>query len=56
VEDDNMNVICFGARVIGYALARDLMQTFLGVCFKGYERFQRRLDKVVALEREEMPR
>ena len=56
VEDDNMNVICLGARVIGYALARDLTQTFLDACFKGYERFQRRLDKVAVLEREEKPR
>ena len=56
VEDDNMNVICLGARVIGYALARDLTQTFLDACFKGSERFQRRLDKVAALEIEEKPR
>ena len=53
VEDDNMNVICLGARVIAHALAWDLTQTFLGACFKGYERFQRRLDKVAALEGEE---
>jgi ribose 5-phosphate isomerase B len=56
VEDDNMNVICLGARVIAHALAWDLTQTFLDACFKGCERFQRRLDKVAALEREETPR
>lgn len=55
VEDDDMNVICLGARVIGYSLAWDLVQTFLKARFKGTERFQRRLEKVAALEREEKP-
>ena len=53
VEDDDMNVICLGARVIGYALASDLIQAFLKARFKGSERFQRRLKKVTALEIEE---
>lgn len=53
VEDDDMNVICLGARVIGYALASDLIQTFFKARFKGSERFQRRLKKVTALEIEE---
>jgi ribose 5-phosphate isomerase B len=53
VEDDDMNVICLGARVVGYALASDLIQTFLKARFKGSERFQRRLKKVAALEIEE---
>ncbi len=56
VEDDDMNVICLGARVIGCALAWDLIQTFLNACFKGSERFQRRLEKVAALEKKENPR
>jgi len=50
VEDDEMNVICFGAGVIGYALAWDLTESFLGAAFKGEERHQRRLGKVAALE------
>jgi ribose 5-phosphate isomerase B len=56
VEDDDMNVICLGARVIGRALAWDLIQTFLNACFKGAERFRRRLEKVAALEKKETPR
>ena len=56
VEDDDMNVICLGARVIGRALAWDLIQTFLNACFKGSERFRRRLEKVAALEKKETPR
>ena len=50
VEDDDMNVICFGAGVIGYALAWDLTEAFLGAAFKGEERHQRRLGKVAVLE------
>ena len=56
VEDDDMNVICLGARVIGRALAWDLIQTFLNACFKGSERFRRRLEKVAVLEKKETPR
>ena len=52
VEDDDMNVMCLGGRVTGHALAWDLVQTFLNAHFKGSERFQRRLAKVAALERE----
>lgn len=50
VEDDDMNVICFGARVIGYALAWDLTESFLAARFIDEERHLRRLDKVSALE------
>jgi len=52
VEDDDMNVMCLGGRVTGYALSWDLVQTFLSAHFKGDERFKRRLVKVAALERE----
>lgn len=50
VEDDDMNVICFGARVIGCALAWDLTEAFLAARFNYEERHVRRLDKVSALE------
>ncbi len=50
VEDDDMNVICFGARVLGDALAWDLAKAFLSARFIGGERHQRRLGKVKALE------
>ena len=49
VEDDDMNVMCLGGRVTGYALSWDLVQTFLNAHFKGDERFKRRLAKVAAL-------
>jgi ribose 5-phosphate isomerase B len=50
VEDDDMNVICLGGRVTGYALALDLVQTFLKARFTGEERFRRRLKKVATFE------
>lgn len=50
VEDDDMNVICFGARVLGSALAWDLTEAFLAARFNNAERHQRRLKKVTALE------
>jgi ribose 5-phosphate isomerase B len=50
VEDDNMNTLCLGGRVIGYALARELVQTFLTARFSGAARHRRRLAKVTAME------
>jgi ribose 5-phosphate isomerase B len=55
VEDDDMNIMCLGGRVTCYALAWELIQSFLKASFKGAERFQRRLDKVKALEKQEKP-
>jgi ribose 5-phosphate isomerase B len=50
VEDDSMNVLALGARVIGPALVGDLVRSFLGARFSGAERHQRRLDKVIGFE------
>jgi RpiB/LacA/LacB family sugar-phosphate isomerase len=50
VEDDDMNVLCLGSRIVGPALAWELIQTFLGAHFSGAERHQRRLAKVAMLE------
>jgi len=50
VEHDDMNVLCLGARVIGPALARDLVTAFLGASFSGDERHRRRLRKILAIE------
>lgn len=51
VEDDNMNVLCLGARVIGVELAADLVRDFLAARFSGAERHRRRLGKIAAMER-----
>ena len=50
VEDDDMNVICLGARVIGPALAAEVLRAFLGAKFSGAERHVRRLEKVNTIE------
>ena len=50
VEDDDLNIICLGGRVIGHSLAWELVQTFLNARFSGAERHRRRLAKVVELE------
>ena len=50
VEDDDMNVLCLGARVIGPALAGELVRAFLTAEFSGAERHVRRLNKVKAIE------
>ena len=51
VEDDDMNVLCLGARVIGEELAAELLRDFLAAHFSGAERHRRRVEKIAALER-----
>ncbi len=50
VEHDDMNVLCLGARIIGGALAAELVTTFLKARFSGEERHARRLRKVLDIE------
>ncbi len=56
VEHDDMNVLVLGARILGTALAFELVATFLDAKFQdGEERFVRRLLKVKAIEARYMP-
>jgi ribose 5-phosphate isomerase B len=50
VEDDHMNIICLGGRVIGPESAWDLVQAFLAAEFSQAERHLRRLSKVAQVE------
>lgn len=50
VEDDHMNVLCLGGRVMGLANAWDLVETFLSAQYSEAERFLRRLNEIAALE------
>ena len=50
VEHDDMNVLVLGARVIGQALAEDLVENFLSASFSNKDRHVRRLKKVNDLE------
>ncbi len=52
VEHDDMNVLCLGARVVGVELAREIVQAFVGARFNGGERYRRRLEKVLKIEKE----
>jgi len=54
VEHDDMNVLCLGSEVVGPELAADLIKAFLGAEFIGGGRYERRLEKVAAIERGEM--
>jgi RpiB/LacA/LacB family sugar-phosphate isomerase len=53
VEDDDLNIICLGGRVIGDALAWEIIKTFLTARFSGAERHKRRLAEVAELEMKE---
>jgi ribose 5-phosphate isomerase B len=50
VEHDDMNLLCLGGRVIGVVLMWEIIQAYLKAKYDGGERFQRRLDKVIAIE------
>jgi ribose 5-phosphate isomerase B len=50
VEHDHMNVLCMGARIIGPAIAEELVIAFLGATEDLDERFIRRMGKVRKLE------
>lgn len=50
VEHDDMNLLCVGGRVIGLVLMWEIIQAYLKARYDGGERFQRRLDKVIAIE------
>jgi len=52
VEHDDLNVLCLGARVIGPAMAGELVRAFADARFSGEERHVRRLGQVAALERD----
>jgi ribose 5-phosphate isomerase B len=52
VEDDNVNVLCLGARVVGPELAAELVRDYVAAKFSGAERHVRRLGKVAHFEEE----
>lgn len=52
VEDDDMNLLCLGAGIIGTSIAYEIIEIFLKARFKEEERFVRRLNKVNKIEEE----
>jgi RpiB/LacA/LacB family sugar-phosphate isomerase len=51
VEHDDMNVLVLGGRIVGPALAQELVWAFVGARFSHDDRHVRRLEKVKAIER-----
>jgi ribose 5-phosphate isomerase B len=52
VEDDDMNVLCMGGRIIGVELAKEIISAFLKAEFSNLERHSRRKEKVLKIEAE----
>ena len=50
VEDDDMNVLCLGARVIGTHLALEIVRAWNGAVFSKAERHVRRVGKLKKIE------
>jgi len=50
VEDDDLNVLCLGARVIGVEAAAECMRSFLAARFSKAERHSRRVGKIRKIE------
>lgn len=50
VEHDDMNVLCIGARIIGPALAREIVTSFLQASYQPQPRHQQRVEKILQLE------
>ena len=52
VEHDAMNVLCLGARIIGPALAKELVYAFLGATYFDSGNYARRVEKIRKIEAE----
>ena len=50
VEHDALNVLCLGARIIGTAVAEELVERFLNASFLTGPRHEMRLNKVKTIE------
>ncbi|MBK5254852.1 MAG: ribose 5-phosphate isomerase B [Vicinamibacteria bacterium] len=50
VEHDDMNVLVLGGRIVGPALAGELVKAYVGAKYTAEERHARRLAKVIALD------
>lgn len=54
VEHDDANVLCIGQRVVGIELVREIIHAFLAARFTHEERHQKRLEKILAIEKTNM--
>jgi ribose 5-phosphate isomerase B len=51
VEHDDINVLCIGSRIVGPALAMEIVRAFLGAVFSYDDRHVRRLNKIIEIEK-----
>ena len=51
VEHDDINVLCIGSRIVGTALAMEIVHAFLGAVFSYEDRHVRRLNKIIDIEK-----
>ena len=56
VEHDDVNVLCLGGRVVGSALAYDILRSWLTARYIGTGRHKRRVDQILEIERSETER
>ena len=56
VEHDDVNVLCLGGRVVGPALAYDILRSWITARYIGTGRHKRRVDQILAIERSETER
>jgi ribose 5-phosphate isomerase B len=56
VEHDDVNVLCLGGRVVGSALAYDILRSWLTARYLGTGRHKRRVDQILEIERSETER
>lgn len=50
-EHDDCNVLCLGARVVGFELALEIVRAFVNARFTNEERHRRRLAKIAEIEK-----
>jgi RpiB/LacA/LacB family sugar-phosphate isomerase len=53
VEHDDVNVLCLGGRVVGPALAYDILRSWVTARYIGTGRHKRRVDQILEIERSE---
>jgi RpiB/LacA/LacB family sugar-phosphate isomerase len=56
VEHDDVNVLCLGGRVVGPALAYDIIRSWLTARYIGTGRHKLRVDQILEIERSETER
>lgn len=50
-EHNNAQIICFGARIVGLELAKDIVDTFISTPYSNEERHQKRIDLIAEIEK-----